>query len=229
MDKIRKIIRNSIFQSTLFGGFITLIFILIWDSHITKYKVEVDPAYYFSSSPRQTHWLVGDFNGSGNSEMIRFEGADVGMIDIAHYNNLGNLTNQYHIRNAKWEYNLKPAVYDINRDGTSEVVFFSIRNDSVFFNAFNLVRFELVIENLFIEVIQRKRDVYACMSEFSYFGDLNKDGKDELLFSFDAGYGLYPRGIFKIEFPSLKISRSQTEYMPLSVSSVRDFTGDSFP
>jgi len=228
MIQLRKIASNILFQSLLFGTILTVIFIWVWDAPIKKYNVKVDP--FEHKSQDGIHWFVNDFNGDGNSERIRcFNGINSKSMDMVHYDKNGNLTEHYHLGTSEWSYNIKPAIFDIDEDGTKELLFFTIQNDSIYFNAFNLVRFEFTIENLYFNTFFRKKENYAYYSAFNEFGDFDMDGKNELFFEFDAGFGLYPRGIFKMEFPSLKITGSPTDHMLLRFSQFKDLNSDGIP
>ncbi len=229
MDIIKKIIFNIFFQSVLFGLFITTVFILIWDAPIKKYNVEVEP-YFAESAANQLHWFAGDFDGDGNSERIKCSyGQGSRRLDISYYNKDGLLVDQYHIFKSDWNHELKPAIYDIDGDKKSELLFFTERNDSIFFNAFTLSDASLTIDHLFFGEIELKRNDYSYRASFYDFGDYNKDGNMELYFWFDAGFGLYPRGIFKMEFPSLNIVASNSEYMAINPEFSYDITGDGIP
>ena len=228
MIQIKKIASNSLFQSLMFGAILTAIFIWVWEAPIKKYNIKIDP--FEHKSDYGVHWFVDDFNGDGNSERIRcFNGINSKSMDMVHYDKNGNITEHYHLGTSEWNYQLKPAVFDINGDKTKELLFFTIRNDSIFFNVYSLANFEFIIKDLYFNTFFRKRDNYAYCSTFNVFGDFDKDGKNELFFEFNAGFGLYPRGIFKIKFPSLKITGSPTQHMVLGFSQFKDFNSDGIP
>jgi len=229
MKVFKRILTSSVFQSVLFGLIILAGFVLIWDAPIKKFKIEVEQDLAETGS-KLYYWYAGDFNGDGNSEFIKCGyGQGSNRLDITHYDNNWNLIDQYHIFNATWNYNLEPGLYDIDGDENKELLFFTEINDSIFFNAFSLTEFRLTIDHLFFNEIERKREEYSYNSKFYDFGDFNGDGINELYFLFDAGFGLYPRGIFKIEFPSLQITSTGTEYMAITPSYFEDITGDNIP
>lgn len=229
MLSVKRIVGNSLFLSVSVGIILTILFALFWDSPIKKYNVEVDP-YFSESVINQHHWFAGDFNDDGNSEQIKCGyGQGSERLDITYFDKDGLLVDQYHIFDSEWNYKFEPAVYDINGDAKSELLFFTERNDSIFLNAFNIVEAKLIIDHLFFREIERKRDDYSYVGEFFDFADYNSDGVKELYFWFDAGFGLYPRGIFKMELPSLKIVSTNTEYMAVRPEFAYDITGDGIP
>ncbi len=227
--RVDRIISNSFFEASIIGLVLTLLVIFTWDHPMHRYNINVDP-FSRPNASKNTHWFSGDFNGDGNSERIRCDnniGAE--SLDITYYDNNGFLINQFHIFQSEWSYDLEPRVIDINHDKESELVFLSTRNDSIFFSAFSLTEFDLIIDHLFIDTFEQKREIYSCQSAFFEFGDFDYNGTDELFFHFDAGFGLYPRGVFKIEFPSLKVSRSDSEYMTLKPTYLWDLNQDNIP
>lgn len=227
-SKLKKITSSPILQSAIFGLLITLLVYFVWDAPITQYNVQIEP---FESGKYNTiHWFAGDFNNDGNSERIRVHnGLDSKSMDVVHYDNDGNITEHYHFTGSEWGYHLKPAIYDIDGDNKQELLFFTVRNDSIFFNVFSLSNFNLVVNEHYFNTFERKREEYSYNSEFFCFGDFDNNGVSELFFQFDAGFGLYPRGIFKMEFPSLKLTASPTEYMNLYLSKLKDINADGIP
>lgn len=229
MNHLGNLIRNSTLQSIFFGMLILLVFALIWNPPIKRYKIDLQP-FEKANLTSDVHWIAGDFNGDGNSERIRVHnGISESSLSLVHYDSEGYITDHYHITGSEWNYNLRPAVFDIDKDNKQELLFFTVRNDSVFFNVFSLYDFKLKVDHLFVDSFEQKRNEYAYCSEFYQFGDFDGNGTNEVLCRFDAGFGLYPRGIFKIEFPSLKISRSQSEYMVLHAGHLSDITRDGIP
>ncbi len=228
MKKLNNILKNTTLQSILFGATVTLLVAWLWDAPIKKFKVEVDPMVY--ENPENRIWLIDDFNGDGNSERIRCHfKKGINSMDIVYYDNAGNLLENYHYPGYNWNLRLEPKIFDTDEDGIKELLYFDERNDSIFFNAVNLKDFSLQIDHHFFQKIQRHRDSYYYQSNFYKLGDFNNDGIKELFFSFDAGFGLYPRGIFKMEFPSLKITASPTDHMVTNNPKLADLNNDGVP
>ena len=223
--KLKNSISNTNLQSALVGALVILLVYSIWDAPIKRYNVKVDPLDRYTTE--DVLWFVDDFDGDGNSERIRcFNAPHTNTLDLVAYDNNGNLLDHYHYNSSNWNYSLTPRIFDIDKDGIKELLFFSVRNDSIFFNAINLQSFQLSIDHHYFNTFERKKENYAYASEFFHFGDFNSDGIDELFFVFDAGFGLYPRGVFKIEFPSLKLSASPTDHMLVKAINFVDFFMD---
>lgn len=226
--KLKNIFSNSYLQSALVGALVTLMVYFIWDEPIKRVKVKVDPFDKYTTD--EVLWFIDDFDGDGNSERIRcFNAPNAKTMDLVAYDTDGNLLDHYHFSGSIWNYSLAPCIFDIDKNGIKDLLYFSIRNDSIFFNAINLKSFELSIDHHYFSKFERKRSNYAYNSEFLHFGDFDNNGSNELFFVFDAGFGLYPRGVFKMEFPSLKISSSPTDYMLIGNILFTDFGNDGTP
>lgn len=226
--RLRKIASNPIFQSAMVGVLVTLLVVSIWDAPIKKFNIQIDP--FESKLQEELHWFCGDFNGDGNSEFIRcFNSITHGNFDIVQYDKDGNIVLNWHFNKSKWNYYNPPKIFDLDFDGTQELLFFTTRNDSIFLNALNLVSFELLIDHLYFNTFENTKETYAHVSSFYDYGDFDNDGNNELFFSFDAGFGLYPRGIFKMDYPSLKIHSSPKAYMNLHSPFFNDLNRDGIP
>jgi len=224
----KNILFNPWLQSVLVGALVTLLLIMIWDAPIKKYKVSIDPQERYTTD--DVLWYFDDFDSDGNSEWLRvFNEVNKATMDLVAYDESGNLLEHYHYRESNWDLNLTPRIFDLDGNGIKELIYFSIRNDSIFFNAINLLTYDLFIDHLYFNSFERKSGSYAFSSEFLKFGDFNNDHVNELFFVFDAGYGLYPRGVFKIEFPSLKIIASPTDHMVIFDFNLHDLNKDGIP
>ena len=186
MIQIKKIASNSLFQSLVFGAILTTIFIMVWDAPIKKYIIKIDP--FEHKSDYGVHWFVDDFNGDGNSERIRcFNGINSKSMDMVYYEKNGNITEHYHLGTSEWNYQLKPVVFDIDGDKTKELLFFTIRNDSIFFNVYSLANFEFIIEDLYFNTFFRKRDNYAYISHLMHLEILTRMEKTSCFLSLMLG------------------------------------------
>ena len=227
---IKNILLNNYFQSISIGFFLTLFLFLVWDPEIQKYTVDVNPTTFDINY--DCKWVIDDFDNDGNTEYLRFfKSQHTDLPDIVVYNKNFNVHEHWHFNHdTKFYKFLGVNTFDLDGNGVKDLVFFSIRNDSIFINAVDLNDFSFVIEEKYFDSFEKKRELdYACTAEISSYGDYNNDGQKELFFSFDAGFGLRPRGIFKIEFPSLKISKSHTEYMGLGNLKIYDFDYTNTP
>uniref|UniRef100_UPI00321628BA sensor histidine kinase n=1 Tax=uncultured Draconibacterium sp. TaxID=1573823 RepID=UPI00321628BA len=226
--KLPRFFSSILFQSIAFGAFITAAILLVWDVPIARFNFEVLP--FNHKNGNSVFWFFNDNNNDGNSEMFRcYKMPSTGSFNMVMYNSTGGLVKHWHINKSEWFPELVPSVFDIDEDELDELLFFTVRNDSIFLNALNLVNYNLVIDHLFFKCFERKRDNYACYSKFYFHDDYDNNGEKELFFIFDAGYGLYPRGIFKFDSKTRSFQASPTEYMCLSCFSFADLNSDGTP
>jgi hypothetical protein len=91
---------------------------------------------------------------------------------------------------------------------------FPSRNDSVYLNAVNLFTSEFIIRNLLLGVIERPVPQNGLQNKFFAYDDFNNDGKKELYFLFDAGYGLETsRYLYRYDFYSKNLYSSPESYI----------------
>lgn len=112
-----------------------------------------------------------------------------------------------------WTLNSVPAVHNLNEDQINEVLTITVKQDSVFLNAVNLFTREYVINNLLIGIIERPQRELAFGAKFPAFEDFNGDGEKELYFNIDAGCGLNPRCLFRLDVESMKIYHTPISYI----------------
>ncbi len=105
-------------------------------------------------------------------------------------------------------------------------MFFSLISDSIFFTAVDVVNDEIVIDHLFFMQVERHSKKMAVLSEFYPQSLSMTEFKNELLFRFDAGYGLYPRGLFKLNLQSCIFTIPQKTYSPFHVAQFQDLDND---
>lgn len=220
---------NRIFQSVIFGAVITLVVILLWDVPLELFKLEKSGEASNSSSKEMT-WFFGDFDNDGNTEKLRCSiSTHTHRFSIVAYNHENKIIATPHFVEDYWHPNMKPGIKDVNNDGTKDFMFFSLVRDSVFFTAIDIVTGEPVIDHLFFMQIERFSEKMGVQSEFYTDIEHNKTGKNELVFSFDSGYGLYPRGLFKLNLKELQFTIPDKTYSPYKLAGLKDFNNDGEP
>ncbi len=102
---------------------------------------------------------------------------------------------------------------DITGDGNEEVFVFYERNDSLFLcciNAYYEPGFHF--QDLFIDRLHRKFNSTWYEVNQPQFYDSNQDGVPELYFSLYGAYAIQPRDMYKVDFVSRKVTRSNLGY-----------------
>jgi hypothetical protein len=98
-------------------------------------------------------------------------------------------------------------VEDLSGDKTKEICFLTYRNDSILANVFDPASQSYVLREAFVDSLGRKgrQDYYHY-----YIGsfDVNKDGCKEVFFTMKAGFALYPRKLYMLDYKNKKVLSS---------------------
>ncbi len=224
--RLKNIFSNRLLQSLLFGAFITLIVSLVWDIPLKRFEIKHSGENYIISADNYL-WFFDDFDNDGDTERLRcFNSTFGGRLTLVGYNHQNQIISTMHFKDDFWTRRLTPAVADINKDGKKEFLFFSLINDSVFFTAVDVLAQEIVINHLFFMQVEKYDEKMALLSEFYPESLTLLPNENELLFYFDAGYGLYPRGLFKLNFKSGKFVIPQKTYSPYQLALFKDLNKD---
>lgn len=220
---------NRIFQSLLFGSIITAVVALTWSVPLERFKLEKSGEVSNSTSMEML-WFFDDFDNDGNTEKLRCSVSSYSFrFSIVVYNHLNKIIATPHFTKDYWTPNMKPAIKDVNNDGTKDFMFFSLIGDSVFFTAVDILTGETLIDHLFFMQIERFSEKMGLQSDFYTDIGNNKTDENEILFSFDAGYGLYPRGLFKLNLNELRFTIPEKTYSPFKLSGLKDLNNDGAP
>ena len=226
---LKNLFSNRIFQSLLFGALITAIVAVAWDVPIEQFNLKQSGEVGNTKSAEML-WFFDDFDNDGNTEKLRCSnGNNAVRFSVVVYNSGNKIITTPHFKKDYWTPNLKPSVKDVNNDGTKDFIFFSLIADSVFFTAVDIFTGETLIDQLFFMQIERFSEKMGLMSIF--YTNIESDKKDgnEILFSFDAGYGLYPRGLFKLDLNKLQFTIPEKTYSPYKLTGIQDLNNDGTP
>ena len=224
-----KIAASEKWQRTGFALFSTLLILLLVKIPIKRYYLELQEGQVLHH-PAYATYLADDLDSDGNTERVYIYNSPESdrLTMMLHYAE-GHIRETISFIDHDWTQNSFPEVYDIDEDGIKEVLTVSIRNDSVYLNAVNLFTSEFIINNLLLGAIERPVPQMAYGTRFFAFEDFNGDGNKELYFRFDAGYGLKPRGLYRIDFNSRKIFFTPESYIVWSSAEFKDLNHDGIP
>lgn len=212
-----------------FAMFSTLIILSLVKIPIKRYLLELLEGQVLHQSEFSTY-LADDLDNDGNTERIYLYNSPEGeRLTLMMYDHQGLIKETINFPNHDWTPNSFPAVYDIDGDNIKEVLLVSIKKDSVFLNAINLFTSQFLIADLFLGSIERPQPEMAYGTRFLAFDDFNNDGQKELYFRFDAGYGLKPRGIFRIDIHSMELYRTPDSYIVWNHLTFKDLDNDGIP
>ncbi len=210
----KRLAASEKWQRFLFAVFSTLLILLFVKVPVERFFLEFQDAWFIHESDWGMY-MAGDTDNDGNSERVYiYKAHDSKRLTIVTYDKNGSLIDAFPHINHDWTVSLVPEIIDINNDGLKEILFVSHNNDTVFLNALTLANGEKLIENLFIGEIENPVPQMAFTSRIQAFDDYDKDGQKELWFNFDAGYGLNPRGIYRLDADSLKLTKTPDSYIP---------------
>ena len=217
---IKKVIYSSWFISAI-PAILVMLFI---PPLASKYKLQVEKV------PKSFIYdLYYDLNSDSISEIARFGKGNP-------YYNILVLNNNYHVYD---QWNLKDNVdpgmsstFFGNYDGDrfSEIYIFTYKNDSLFLNVNEF--FEpsgTILDRVFITKIAVVNNKVTSDVRPAGFFDNNGDGKGELYFSIQTGFGLEPRRLYYFDIVSRKLYSSQFTGMICQRPVMVDVDGDKKP
>ncbi|HKJ78014.1 MAG TPA: histidine kinase [Prolixibacteraceae bacterium] len=220
---------NRIFQSLLFSAIITAVVALMWDMPLERFKLN-QTGEVSNASKGERLWFFGDFDNDGNTEKLRCSiSSYTSRFSIVAYNHENKIIATPHFQQDYWIPNMKPAIKDINNDGVKDFMFFSLIGDSVFFTVIDILTGTPLIDHLFFMQVERFSEKMGIQSEFYTGIESNKGDKNEILFFFDAGYGLYPRGLFKLNLKKREFTIPEKTYSPYNLAGIKDLNNDGKP
>lgn len=226
---IKKLLNSERWQRFGFALFSTLLILGLVKIPIEPFITEIHDAQLVHST-EWSEYLAADIDMDGNSERIYvYTVIESKRLTILVYNNAGQILESFYYTHHDWTNGLVPSIIDINEDGQQDLLFISLKNDSVVFNALTLATGEKIVNDFLIGIIENPVDQLACVSRISDFFDYNIDGEKELYFSFDAGYGLKPRGYYRFEYDSLKLYTTPDSYISWLFPVFHDINRDGIP
>ncbi len=93
-----------------------------------------------------------------------------------------------------------PIFNDVNKDGVKELFVFTQKNDSIFINGVDLVRYKVILKARFVTTIGKGGLDKDFVIRFIINHDSNNDGVKEMYFSINGGYALYPRKLMAYNY-----------------------------
>jgi hypothetical protein len=226
---LKKPFTSEKWQRFGFAIFSTLFIIVFVKIPIERFNLEIHDVFLVHSSELSTY-LASDIDNDGNSERIYFYTAnESNRLTIMVYDNKGMIIESFGYINHDWTSGLVPAIMDINGDNLREILFVSVKNDSVVMNGLTLSNGKKIIDNLLLDIVENPVRQMAFASRIQAFGDYNNDGQKELYFTFDTGYGLNPSGLYRLDVDSLKLYHSPESYIAWLFASFKDINRDGIP
>jgi hypothetical protein len=223
---LKKPLTSEKWQRFGFALFSTLLIMVFVKIPIEKFNIEFEEGRSLFNS-ESFIYMADDLDNDGNSERIYcardyYSERLVVMI----YDYKGLVVETFNFIQREWAKELLPAAFDINDDGIKELLFITVKNDSVLFNAINSKTFKTEIHDFYLGTIERLMPQLAFRSEFYCFEDMNNDGEKELYFHFDAGFGLSPRGIYQLDIKNMELKKTPDSYIVWDLMEFADINKD---
>jgi hypothetical protein len=226
---VKKPFTSEKWQRFGFALFSTLLIMVFVKIPIERFNIELLTGHSFDTL-NEGIFFANDLDNDGNSESVYvYQSQETKKISVVYYNFEGLIIQAYNFFNHNWTPISVPAFYDINDDNINELLIITTRNDSLFFNALNLISGKFYLENMFIGKVERPGKQLTYRARFIDFEDYTRDGEKELYFMVDAGYGLNPRGLYRLDVKSFKLYKTPQSYIVWDLSVFHDFNSDGIP
>jgi hypothetical protein len=181
----------------------TGLFILLpWD--MSKYRIKVTDTKVLGGRERD-YYL--DLDNDGIVELVKYFPEFITQPSIITIKE-GKIVKQWDFpgRVARPSADL---VVDWDQNGNTDFIIFTYSNDSLFCNVLAPIDPIQSIQTFFIDTIRLFNDKPDYGVEIAGLYDLNRDGEDELVFSINTAYSLYPRNTYAINLSNGDLKRSR--------------------
>jgi len=199
-----------------------LVLALILLSHYFK-KYDADFVWKKRADKDNSIVFFKDLNHDGKDDEISFfDNLDgEAAVKITYYENA--IFGQFNV-NGKFPFWNTGRFINADNDSLIDISMVYLRNDSAFICIFQPIdSAKLYVVDLFIDkVADPKKNLKISVTEPRTF-DLNGDGFNEIGFSMNAGYSLYPRNYFVVDFRNKLVKKSPY----LAVLTNHDFPDES--
>ena len=189
-----------LYDTRIIALLLSIPFLFILPVKEKKFRAELIPSGPRSPAPRGTIFV--DLNGDGISEKIYYFENSYGMLAFQVYDLDEGLYDQWNFP-RKYHHNAANVwTGDIDKNGFSEVIGFTVNYDSVFINYCEPLGPDPGrMTTIFAATIDRRKGYETDFSVTdAALTDMNGDSYDDLVFVIHAGYSLQPRKIYIYNF-----------------------------
>jgi two-component sensor histidine kinase len=218
-------ILKKIFYSSFFlAGIPAILIILFLPPLGTKFRLQVEPVDKVGSTT-----VYADLNSDTISEAIR-SGKGIPLYYILVMNNDNEVYDQWNLPDSI-DSDLSGFFFgNFDHDRYKEIYIFTYKDDSLFLNINEFFDPEgIKADHLYItkiRVINKK--VTSTVWPAGFF-DTNNDGKDELFFSIQTGFGVEPRRLYSYDIVHKELNSSQLTGVICQNPKMIDSDGDGRP
>jgi hypothetical protein len=217
---LKKIIYSSIFLATI-PAILIMFFLHPLGS---KSRLQVEPVEKTSSIN-----VYEDLNSDTISEVIR-SGKGTPYYNILVLDNDMRVYDQWNLQDSM-DLDMSDFFFgNYDHDQYKEIYVFTYKNDSLFLNINEFFDHPgTKLDRLYITKISVINNKVTSMVGPAGFFDTNGDGKDELFFSIQTGFGVEPRRLYSFDIANLELKSSQLTGMICQFPKMVDTDGDGRP
>jgi hypothetical protein len=217
-------IKRVIYSSFFLAGIPTILIILFLPPLGTKSRLEVEPVNKASSMN-----VYEDLNSDTISEII-YRGKGIPYYYIIIKDNDMRVYDQWNLKDT-----IDPDMSDFffgnfDHDLYKEIYIFTYKGDSLFLNINEFFdKGGIKSDHLYITKLKPINKKVTSNIWAAGFYDTNGDGKDELYFSIQTGFGLEPRRLYSYDIVHKELKSSQYAGVICQQPKMMDVDGDGRP
>ena len=177
-------------------------FVIVSLSPVDFQKYHIELQKVVPRSGEHIFWYE-DLDGDKREEFMFMNNHQKGNLAILTFDSQAKSLGQFNLNSfmPKTTVFLKPIFVDLNNDKVKEIIFFSQNKESVYLNILDYKKSAFILSDRFIAKIGfTKKSKLDYRIEWIDNRDVNNDGIKEIYFSIMAGFGLYPRNIYRYDF-----------------------------
>jgi two-component sensor histidine kinase len=222
--KVGPILKKIIYSSFFLAGFPAILIILFLPPLGTKSRLIVEPVDKISSTN-----VYEDLNSDTISEVIR-SGKGLPYYHILVMDNDMRVYDQWNLPDSI-DLNMSDFFFgNFDHDRYKEIYIFTYKEDSLFLNINEFFDPEgIKSDHIFITKIRVINKKVTSIIWPAGFYDTNGDGKDELFFSIQTGFGVEPRRIYSFDIVHRELKSSQQTGVISQFPKMVDVDGDGRP
>lgn len=200
-----------------------------WIFHLMVPPFELSLSHFTPlSSAENEHFFVRDLNGDGADELISRRKNEIGNASLKLYHPDFTTIGQINFPDP-------PVVSselfysDLDADSLAEILIFTSRGDSIFLTSHEFSTGQRHIDRLFVleaTKVNGQEDYYIPAGQAV---DLDRDGRQELIFPFHGYYSDNPRKVFAYDPDDRQLRSTAPLHSKFEISEIADLDGDGFP
>ncbi|MEZ5196359.1 MAG: hypothetical protein R2764_08165 [Bacteroidales bacterium] len=189
-EKIISILLNPIFIALT----ISSVLIYLLPNYFSRYKADLlENGVYHKG--RISYFI--DLNGDNISEQIVCGESNSGNAYFQVFTFNGSIIDQWNFYGHFPSYERKIWSSDVNTNNSSEIYIITQKNDSAFLHIIEPMKADGInLRKKFITTIQGKDNHFDFKPYTFFISDLDKDNFNDIVFSINAGFGVFPRSIY---------------------------------